>query len=131
MQNEGLIKFAEWRLKAEEDFLSANVLLKNNGAPATIAFLSQQMVEKYLKGFMVLHNKSFEKTHQLDDLLRSCMALDNDFASFIDEVSFLNGYYIESRYPLNIKEDIFMEEAREALEAASKIRNFVLAKVEI
>lgn len=130
MQNENLIKFEEWKMKAEEDFQSANILLDNNGAPATIAFLSQQTVEKYLKGYIIYCNGIFSKTHHLDELLRECEKIDVEFGEFIDEVSILDGYYIESRYPLEVREDIFIEDAKEALEAAENIRNFVLSKVE-
>ncbi len=130
MQNNNLIKFEEWKMKAEEDFQSANILLDNDGAPATIAFLSQQTVEKYLKGYIVYRKGIFSKTHHLDELLRECEKTDAGFVGFIDEVSLLDGYYIESRYPLEVREDIFIEDAKEALEAAEKIRDFVLSKVE-
>lgn len=74
--------------------------------------------------------RRFSKTHHLDELLRECEKVDAGFGEFINEVSILDGYYIESRYPLEVREDIFVKDAKEALEAAEKIRNFVLLKVE-
>jgi HEPN domain-containing protein len=42
---------------------------------------------------------------------------------------FLKRYYIESRYPDDLPQDIRPEEAAEAVTAASDLRDFVLAKV--
>lgn len=131
MLNKGLIKFKEWQGKAEEDFQSGRILLKHEGAPASIAFHAQQGAEKYLKGFIVFHGKSFEKTHHLDELVAECKKIDNSFKDFIDEAAILNDYYIEARYPLDIKEDISIEEAKVALETAGEFRDFVLSKIEI
>ena len=51
MLNKELIKFQEWSEKAEEDLQSAHILSEHGGAPASIAFHAQQVVEKYLKIF--------------------------------------------------------------------------------
>jgi len=131
MLNKGLIKFKEWQEKAEEDFQSGRILLEHEGAPASIAFHAHQGVEKYLKGFIVFHGKSFEKTHHLDELVAECKKIDNSFKDFIDEVAILNDYYIEARYPIDIKEDISFEEAGEAIKKATTIRDFLLSKVEL
>ncbi len=129
MPNKGLIKFKEWQKKADEDFQSGHILIEHEGAPANIAFLAQQGAEKYLKGFLVFHDKDFEKTHHLDELIAECKKIDSSFKDFIDEAAILNDYYIEARYPVDIKEDISLEEAREALEKALAIRDFVLSKI--
>lgn len=130
MLNKGLIKFKEWQEKAEEDMQSGHILIKHGGAPASIAFHAQQVAEKYLKGFIVFHGKSFEKTHHLDELINECKKVDNSFEDFADEIAMLDDYYIEARYPVDIKEDISLEEATEALEKSTKIRDFVLSKIE-
>jgi HEPN domain-containing protein len=129
MLNKELIKFQEWSEKAQEDLQSAHILSKHNGAPAIVAFHAQQVVEKYLKGFLVFKNQPFEKTHHLDDLLRQCMKLEADFAQFSNEVSVLNDYYIESRYPIETKEDISNKEALEAIEIAEIVKEFVIARI--
>lgn len=129
MLNKGLIKFKEWQEKAEEDFQSGHILLKHNGAPASIAFHAHQVAEKYLKGFIVFYGESFEKTHHLDELVMECKKIDNSFEDFIDETAILNDYYIEARYPIDIKEDISLQEAKDAIEKATIIRDFVLSKI--
>ena len=120
MLNKGLIKFKEWQEKADEDFESGEILLKHNGAPASIAFHAQQGAEKYLKGFIVFHGGTFEKTHHLDELVAECKKLDASFEDFVDETSTLNDYYIEARYPIDIKEDISADEAHNYAEAAGE-----------
>lgn len=129
MLNKNLIKFKEWREKAEEDLQSGEILIKHDGAPAIIAFHAQQAMEKYLKSFMVFNGKSFEKTHQLDKLIDECGKIDNSFKDFENEAAQLNDYYIEARYPLDINEGISLQEAREALEAAKRMKDFVLSKI--
>ena len=129
MLNKELLKFKEWAEKAEEDLQSAHILSKHGGAPASIAFHAQQVVEKYLKGFLVFKNQSFEKTHHLDDLLRQCMQSENGFVNFADEVAVLNDYYIEARYPIETREDISKQEARVAIEIAETIKEFVVSKI--
>ncbi len=60
--------YKEWIRKAEDDKLSIQAILKENGPPNTVCFLSQQMAEKYLKTLMVFHHKKFPKVHDLLEL---------------------------------------------------------------
>ena len=129
MKEAELKKFHEWRIKADEDFKSADILIKNDGVPATISFLAQQGAEKYLKGFLAFHNRPILKIHLLDKRLEDCISIDASFKNLIDEAVALNDYYIESRYPDNIREDIKMEEAKNAFNMAAKIKNVIIEKV--
>jgi HEPN domain-containing protein len=45
----------------------------------------------------------------------------------VDDAVFLQRYYIESRYPDDLPEDVRPEEAVLAMTAASHLREFVLA----
>lgn len=70
----------EWFSKAAEDELSAGGILKDkDGAPSTVCFLSQQMAEKYLKGYLTFKNKKFPKIHDLANLLKICEEIDGEF----------------------------------------------------
>ena len=62
-------------------------------------------------------------------LLEDCIALDDSFQRFVDDAVFLKRYYIESRYPDDIPQDVRPEEAAEAMTAASRVRDFVLTQV--
>jgi HEPN domain-containing protein len=56
------------------------------------------------------------------------MALDDSFQRLVDDAVFLKRYYIESRYPDDLPEDVRPEEVSEALAAASHLHDFVLAR---
>ena len=64
-----------------------------------------------------------------DMLLEDCIALDDSFQRLVDDAVFLKRYYIESRYPDDLSQDVRPEEAAEAMTAASHLRDFVLAQV--
>ena len=64
-------------------------------------------------------------------LLEDCIALDDSFQRLVDDAVFLKRYYIESRYPDDLPQEVWPEEAAEAMTAASHLRDFVLATVRI
>ncbi|MBI5786978.1 MAG: HEPN domain-containing protein, partial [Candidatus Niyogibacteria bacterium] len=68
MANNPETNYLSWLGKAGEDELSTHAVLKGGGAFSTACFLSQQMAEKYLKGLLVFHNRSFPKVHDLLEL---------------------------------------------------------------
>ena len=105
------------------------MILTEGGYYGTTCFLAQQIVEKYLKGFLVLHGKKFTKIHDLVKLLNDCAEYDQNFLQFLDDCILLNEYYIESRYPLDAPIDYSRKEARQALSIAEKIMNYIASKV--
>ena len=121
--------FETWRLKAEEDFTAASILAEHGGPAATICFLCQQVAEKYLKGYLLLRRQSPKRIHHVDVLLEDCIAFDDSFQLLVDDAVFLKRYYIESRYPDDLAEDVRPEEVASAMAAASHLRDFVLAQV--
>ena len=120
--------FQEWLERAKDDELSASILLKEDGAPNTICFLSQQMAEKYLKSFLVFRDRKFPKVHQLDILLGLCIKIDHSFLNLKADVIFLSDFYVATRYPGDYPQFSF-KDAKEALERASKIKDFILDKI--
>ena len=66
--NEKTVK--RWIFRAENDLKIAKDEL-NTELPATdlICFHPQQCVEKYLKTFLIFHNKRLKKTHDLAVLI--------------------------------------------------------------
>lgn len=128
-KRENLILAREWADKAKDDELSIKAILKEEGAPSTVCFLSQQMAEKYLKAFLVFHNKPFPKIHHLDRLLELCMKIDKNFEELKDETIVLSDYYVETRYPGGWSEEWSWKEAREAFDNSLRIKKFVLEKI--
>lgn len=122
-------RFEEWKRRDADDELSVRAILKEeDGAPSTVCFLSQQIAEKYLKGFLVFSKEKFEKTHQLDHLLKLCEAIDSSFHDPSEDVTFLTEYYIEARYPGDIPE-FNWNEARKAFAHAQNVKMFVLERI--
>jgi len=87
-----------------------------------------QAVEKYLKGFLVYHNKRYPITHDLVKILRKCAKIDNDFLNFLSEIKIITDYYIELRYPIHYPPRT-KEDAKQAIKIAKTIKEFVLKKI--
>lgn len=124
MQN----NYAEWVKKADEDEQSIKAILKENGAPSTACFLSQQMAEKYLKALLLFHNQNFPKIHDLLELETLLLAKEPQIQAVHKQLETLNRYYIETRYPGDYP--VFtLTEAQKAFAAALTVKQTALAKI--
>ncbi len=121
--------YSEWFNKAGEDELSITAILHEGGAPSTACFLSQQMAEKYLKALLVFRNKTFPKVHDLLNLATRLMETDADIVRMQENLVLLNRYYIETRYPGDYPA-FSLEEAKQAFEAALRVKEFVWKRIE-
>ena len=130
MSDYNLDVFRSRSVKAEEDLASASLLLEHDGPPGVVCFPCQQAAEKYLKAFALLNNGPLRKIHDLDRLTKDCIALDAGFGDLILESAMLTKYYMPSRYPDDIPEDVSPEKARAAFDAAVRIKGRVVAGVE-
>lgn len=104
--------------KAEQDLGVAGFLLGEGTAFfAAIGFHGQQAVEKYLKALLVRFQVEFRKTHDLADLLDLIAEVDEDLAGALSEVTVLNPFGVEARYPGDVPE-ITLHEAEQAVKLA-------------
>jgi HEPN domain-containing protein len=87
-----------WVKKAEDDFISAEILIKGGGAPSVICFLCQQTVEKYVKALLVYMDIAVLYTHELD-ALADLLPEEMDFREKIGGFSELTYYAVDARYP--------------------------------
>ena len=120
----------EWFLSAQDDeWLIENTIKEEKDWPANpICFLSQQLAEKSLKGFLAFSKQEAPKVHQLEELIKICAKVEPEFLTFQEDAEYLTGFYIVSRYPGEYQ--IFSQnEAREAFKKAQKIKDFVLTKI--
>ena len=100
----------QWLLKAEEDLLVANTLIAHDfSAKASICFHCQQAAEKYLKAFLIAHDKEFPKTHSIEYLLAACSTIDEAFKQ-VDPVN-LSDFGVGARYP----GDVYLPSKKEVL----------------
>ena len=121
-----------WLQKAESDIKVAKHILEMKEPPTdAICFHCQQAIEKYLKGFLTYHNVRVKKTHDLEMLLEMCLEIDKEFESMDKEkIASLTPFVVEIRYPDEIYTPT-IDESREALEIALKIKEFVFKKLKI
>jgi HEPN domain-containing protein len=121
--------YKEWFRKGDNDLLNIENNLKSEFIPAdTVCFHSQQIAEKYIKGYLTYKGVIIEKTHNLLLLLQQCIQIDPGFESLREPMSILNGYSISSRYP-DFSADIDEKEARESYQMAVMIRSYILSKI--
>jgi HEPN domain-containing protein len=118
---------SEWVAKAEEDFHSADALLRAVDVPlaGTSCFHSQQCAEKYLKAFLQEHAVRFERKHDLLPLVALCVQIDGSFENLEDDLKDLERYAVAVRYP-GATASVEMAEA--AFDAAERVRKFIRRK---
>lgn len=131
MKEEVILLVRNWIKKAENDLKTANDEI-NTQEPATdtVCFHAQQCVEKSLKAFLIFHQKHFKKTHNIAKLIELCKEIDKDLEILFEfGASDLTTYAVEVRYG---EEFYFptLEEAREAVDTAEKVKDFIISKLQ-
>jgi HEPN domain-containing protein len=113
-----------WFEFAEDNLDSAKTLMKYNPRDInTICYLSQQSVEKNLKGYLV--NNGIDKppyTHDLSKLKEMCEDFDQDFSKMSDQCDRLNPYGVQIRYPDEI--EVEESDAHQAIADAEAVNTF-------
>ncbi len=113
----------EWIEKAEGDFRSAQLEIHPpKGKPNydLVCFLSQQCVEKYLKGFLTNSQIRFSKTHDLAVLLDLALPQEPLWESWRNAFERITEYAVEFRYP---GENADPKKAQTALTIATTFRS--------
>jgi HEPN domain-containing protein len=113
-----------WLRQAEED-LRWTRLLAEKGAYHLACFLSQQVAEKALKGFLYAQGEEIVLGHSVERLCAAAGEYDPRYAQWARSWSLLDGYYIPTRYPNGLPDgipsDVFTAQAAEnAVELASQ-----------
>ena len=114
----------DWYRFAKMDFRSA-ITLDEYSRPKPleiICYLSEQCVEKMLKGFLVAHSQTPPKTHDLPLLCDMCIEYDKRFSKLSDISEFLTLYGVQPRYPNEI--EILNEDANRALRYIHDVMDF-------
>ena len=125
------VNYLDWYYKANQDLQAAKLFFKatdsENGVDYAItAFHCQQCIEKYLKGHILkLTDELSGTTHNLTVLCNKAGKLDITFKNFIDDCAFVDEFYIEPRYPVDIL-FINKRDGEDCLNIATKIAEHVL-----
>jgi len=118
----------EWLDHSAEDLDLADLHRENPAFSRSVAYHSQQAVEKALKAYLVWRDVPYRKTHELASLVQQCAALDPDFRSLPPRVGSLSRYAITGRYP-QTGEEINPGVAAEALSLARETVRFILDRL--
>ena len=116
---------SEWLKKADEDFDFATSVIEDSAFYAQICFHFHQAAEKYLKALIIAWDLEFKKIHDLPVLLKLCLDKKPDLKILMDECRLLNGFYIDTRYPVHWPSQYTKEEALNAKRAARHIRSTI------
>ncbi|MGL5086383.1 MAG: HEPN domain-containing protein [Clostridium sp.] len=93
------LKFREWFEIADKDLNGAKILYEHGADYGLVLFHLQQAAEKYFKGYLIYKTGTLQGGHNLIKLCKKAVEFDSEFRKYIKDAAFLNGYYIETRYP--------------------------------
>lgn len=127
-QDNPVADYAEWLAKAEEDEIVGKRNIEDGWPFAPACFHFQQMTEKILKALLIFLKQEFSKVHDLTVLAAKIKPFLPSVDEHKDDLKILNRYYIETRYPGDYPE-FTLKEAKEAMEAATRIKEFVLENI--
>lgn len=130
MTDKDFLKAEEWFRRARIDREDATLLLKQGGHSDTITFLIQQWLEKYLKGFLLLHGWKLQKIHDLRALLNETKKYGYNFDQFAPLCRKLSQLYVESRYPLGEARSLSREEVLRISSQAEKLVKSLASKID-
>ena len=92
-----------------------------------ICFHCQQSSEKYLKGFLFLHDIEPPKIHNLIELLKMCEKINSNFSILLPQLDVLLDYAVIPRYPNELK--ITNDDMKVAINYAKIVQEFVLKAI--
>ncbi len=80
--------------------------LKAEGAYYLVCFLAQQVAEKALKAFLYAQGEELVIGHSVRQLCQRAAEYDDRFQQHLDDWAILDSYYIPTRYPNGLPDDI-------------------------
>lgn len=119
------LKYKDWFEAGKKDFRGAKILYENDGDYGLVLFHLQQALEKYLKGYLIGKTGLLQDGHSLIKLCKKVAVYNTEFKKFVKDCAFLNGYYIETRYPAEDPLIAEEEDVIEGLKIAEEIIEFI------
>ena len=119
------LRYNEWLEKAGRDLKSAKVLKQNDCGNDVVAFHCQQAIEKSLKGYLLKQIGQIMEGHSLIYLCKEASNYNIKFKERLKDCTFVNQYYIETRYPADVPLVLSDDEANECISIAEKIYKIV------
>lgn len=119
------LRWEDWIDKSERDIKSAKVLLEHECGNDYVAFHCHQAVEKALKAVIIKFKNQVIEGHSLIFLCKEASKIDDSFLRYKKDCTFVNQYYIETRYPAENTLIVTNDEAEECIRIAIEILNLV------
>ncbi|MEM5820946.1 MAG: HEPN domain-containing protein [Candidatus Aenigmatarchaeota archaeon] len=120
----------KWLKLAEDDLKLSKISLDHDILEYSV-FHAQQAAEKFLKAFLAENNVKIPKTHDLKYIISLCKSIDKSFEQLFElKAEKLTIFSTHARYP-EYEFEITREMAKEAIEIAEKVKDFVLKKLNI
>jgi HEPN domain-containing protein len=105
----------EWFERGSSDLRAARRSFDAADYTTTLAVLIHQAVEKYLKGFLIVHGWKLKKTHNLVELVSEAVQYGAAFEPFLAFARSATVYYLDDRYPGQRPPQYLSGEMEEAL----------------
>jgi HEPN domain-containing protein len=121
-----------WFAKAEQDWKIAQRAIEGDDPlPEQCCYHAQQCAEKYLKGYLKSRRVSFKWIHDLRYLVDLSAQSDGGFSQLAADADTLTRAAEPSRYPGDDEDPVTVEDAKEAIQIAARVRAFVRSKMGI
>jgi len=119
-----------WLEQAQADLKWAQHLCAQ-GAYYLVCFLAQQAAEKALKAFLYAQGEEVVIGHSVRTLCERAAGYDTGYAQYVTEWGILDSYYIPTRYPNSLPDDIPARVYnRPAAETALRLAEAVVSEVQ-
>jgi HEPN domain-containing protein len=120
-----------WLTKAKRDLTIAGMNLASE-PPITddAMFHCQQAVEKSRKGFLVLQDRPFKKTHIIGEIAQEILKMDPTLEPLLKRATELTPYATIFRYPGEMELPA-VEDARAALTLAQRVFDGILPHIPV
>jgi HEPN domain-containing protein len=133
MRRDALEEGRRWLEQAQEDLHWARDLAERGGYHVA-CFLSQQVGEKAVKGFLYAQGEEIVLGHSLERLCQQAVRWEPQFAVEVKRWAILDGYYVPTRYPNSVPDSIparvyTADAARDAVRLAEEVVSFVRDRI--
>ncbi len=118
-------RYYDWLFHAYQDLLAARMLVTDRRLFNPTVFHCQQAIEKGLKAFLLYKHRKLFDGHNLTWLCKQAALTDQSFTKWIGKSALLNRFYIETRYPADIPEEIDRELVEDILAATEEMMEFI------
>lgn len=119
----------QWMHSAQSDLALARLTDDERIAPEILAFHAQQAAEKALKALLVRRQVEFPFIHTIGPLLNLCREAGFEGTEALSSAAILTRYAVAARYP-GEEEPVTRQEAREAVDLATRVLAWVEAQLE-